>query len=98
MLLLNPCVTKAALVAALVQALSGCGGEPKEHRGADFETLKTCMISLEAALKNKLRIVIDDSDSVSGIQPDGAHWACVQKSSGTKGVYWEGYYTVEKGK
>jgi hypothetical protein len=76
---------------------SSCG-EPissSETRGANFSTLKGCMSGLDSELGG-LKIVIDKPDNVSGRQPDGTIWACTKETSGTKGTYWEGYYTFSK--
>jgi hypothetical protein len=67
-----------------------------EIQGAEFRTLSACMTSLNAKLGSQLSIIIDEPGNVSGKQSNGVNWACSQKHTGTKGIYWEGWYEVRK--
>ncbi|EIJ36978.1 zinc ribbon domain-containing protein [Thiothrix nivea] len=64
-------------------------------RGAEFSTLEQCMTGLQKELGAKLRVIIDEPEEVTGSQADGTFWACEKKSTGTKGIYWEGYYKAK---
>ncbi|MCE7520537.1 hypothetical protein LZG37_20565 [Halomonas titanicae] len=74
--------------------LVGCG-ESSEVRNAEFRSLSACLEGLEKDSGLSLNILTDKPDKVSGKLSNDETFACSKKESGTKGVYYEGWYTVK---
>lgn len=61
----------------------------------EFRSMRTCLSSIESSSGKKIdRIATDRTDKVSGFLSNGKHFACTRKSSGSKGIYYEGYYSL----
>ena len=89
-------MNKLLIIASITILLPGCGdGSNTSMRGAEFSSLQNCLSGLKREMGSNLKIITDEQDEVSGIQTDGTFWACNKKTSGTKGIYWEGYYSVK---
>lgn len=76
---------------------SGCGSSGKsdtsELVGAEFNTLSSCL----EAIKNKngggkMKPMTDTPELVTGYLSNGEQFGCEKKISGTKGVYFSGWY------
>jgi hypothetical protein len=91
-------IAVVVLIANFVYRLSSPSSPSRktEIQEAEFRTLSACMASLNTKLGSQLSIIIDEPDNVSGKQSNGVNWACSQKHTGTKGIYWEGWYEVRK--
>lgn len=75
--------------------LTGCGdSKPRNIQGADFPTMKTCLLSIEKNSGKTLNIITDKPDNVSGNLSNGNFFMCLKKTSGTKGTYYEGSYNA----
>ena len=83
------------LVNAVV--ITGCtsdGSSTNTVKQAEFQSLQSCIASIENATGKKVKIVTDKPTEVSGVfTTSSAAFGCTQKTSGTKGTYWEGFYT-----
>lgn len=75
----------------------GCGSDYETSMMRnENRTLADCLASIKRASgSSKLEIITDKQKEVSGFLQNGEHFACNRKSSGTKGVYYEGVYTVK---
>lgn len=85
------------LAFAALGAGDACKGSTDEVMNAEFRTLTAC---LEGIKRNSgslsLKIVTDTPSEVSGFLENGKSFACEEVSSGTKGVYFKGWYFVGK--
>ena len=66
-----------------------------EAMNAEFKTLGECLAGIKASSGKTLKIITDTPSEVSGFLSDGQGFACEKKVSGTKGVYYAGWYMVE---
>jgi len=82
-----------ALVSAL---LAGCGdSEPTQYREADHRTLQQCLGWITVRTNSPLDIRTDKPDRVSGrLRGTDRGFGCDQEHTGTKGIYWLGYYEL----
>ena len=67
-------------------------------KGGDFSTLEACVATIRAASGHELEIIIDKPSKVSGffkVNGKNKLWACVREESGTKGIYYNGYFDNE---
>lgn len=89
-------IRKASMLVALLATygVSGCG-EPPRMQSADFATLYDCLQGIKKDSGMKLTIVTDEPDEVSGQLSNGAGFGCNQKTSGTRGTYFNGWYLVK---
>ena len=84
-----------AILGLLCLVLQGCG-TPSEVMGGNFASLQQCLSSIQAKTGLPLSPVTDTPDNVSGyLGTTKRNFACTKKSSGTQGVYWEGWYDVQ---
>jgi len=91
------CSFRTLLAAALAGLfISSCGDSSPELMGGEFSSLQQCMSAIQTKTGLSLKPVNDKPDHVSGYLGDtNRDFACKQMSTGTKGVYWEGWYEVE---
>ncbi|HGY1116626.1 TPA: hypothetical protein ACNUX9_003493 [Providencia rettgeri] len=61
---------------------------------ADFKSMNDCLLGIQAASGKSLEIVTDKPNSVSGFLSNGKGFGCDRKESGTKGVYYNGWFFV----
>lgn len=76
--------------------LAGCGGDPNEVRSAEFRSLNACLEGIKKDSGQSLDIVTDKPENVSGNLSNGETFSCSKKESGTKGIYYEGWYTLKE--
>lgn len=77
-------------------SLSGCGdGKSKKAKNAEFRTLNQCLEGVKGSARSSLDIVTNRPDEVSGFLSNGEGFACQKKVSGTKGIYYHGWYGVK---
>jgi hypothetical protein len=62
---------------------------------AEFRTLQDCLLGIKANSGSKLKIVTDKPNNVSGFLSNDQGFGCIEKTTGTKGRYFEGWYMVE---
>lgn len=86
-------MTKIGLLIFCSVVLVGCG-KSADMRGADFSTLGSCLEGIRRNSSSQLKIITDKPDLVSGQLSNGQAFGCEMKTSGTKGVYFEGWYMV----
>jgi hypothetical protein len=85
------------LIVGFISALTaGCGDRNEETMSAEFRTLDLCLDGLKRSSKQSLKIITDKPGRVSGKLSNGLQFGCTKESSGTKGVYYEGFYIVKK--
>lgn len=61
----------------------------------EFKTLETCLASIQESSGSDIdKVMTDTPEKVSGFLENGEHFACTRKVTGTKGVYYEGFYTL----
>jgi hypothetical protein len=65
---------------------------------SEFKSLAECLLGIRYDSKQELKIIIDTPEKVTGFLTNGQSFACQIKRSGTKGVYFEGWYTVKDDK
>ena len=83
----------AAVFASL--SLAACG-DPSELVGGKFSSLQDCLSSIQSKTGLSPNPVIDKPDQVSGYLGNTERdFSCAQQSTGTQGVYWEGWYEVQ---
>jgi hypothetical protein len=86
----------ATILCTIFIALSTIGcGEQAEVRGAEFPTLSRCLEGIKKNTGSSLEIYTDTPEKVSGVLSNGQTFSCEMKSTGTKGVYFEGWYMVK---
>lgn len=87
---------KSLIVTVFVSVLlAACGGS-SDLMGGKFNSLFQCLSSIEAKTGLPPKPVIDKPDQVSGYLGNTKRdFACTKQSTGTQGVYWEGWYEVE---
>jgi hypothetical protein len=73
----------------------GCG-KPTEIMKAEFKSMDSCLASIKKSSGGNLNIITDKLGKISGKLSNEEHFTCETKSSGTKGVYVEGWYTISK--
>ena len=76
-------------------ALSGCAGQTNDGMKSEYRTLQECISGIQSSSGNTLKIITDTPDEVSGFLANGQGFACEKKVSGTKGVYFEGWYLIK---
>jgi hypothetical protein len=91
------CSFRTLFAAAVVSFLiSSCGGSSPELMGGEFSSLQQCLSAIQTKTGLSLKPVIDKPDHVSGYLGNTKRdFSCKQMSTGTKGVYWEGWYEDE---
>ncbi|MDX9840568.1 MAG: hypothetical protein RBS95_03875 [Desulfobulbus sp.] len=62
---------------------------------AEFPSLQSCLFAIEKSSGQKLKIITDKPDEVSGFLANGKGFACQKKVTGTKGTYFEGWYMLD---
>ena len=79
-----------------VLVITGCGDgkPPPSYRGGETRTLAECLESIKTdSGRSSLDIITDKPDEVSGFFAGSKKpFGCSRKESGTKGVYFEGFY------
>lgn len=66
-------------------------------KGAEFYSMTGCLESIKRVAKSPtLKIVTDNPSNVSGFLRNGKHFACEKRVSGTKGIYYYGYFVVDQ--
>lgn len=79
----------------ILPMLIGCSsGKKDEVMNAEFSSLNKCLDGIKRNSKQSLRIITDKPTQVSGKLSNGKHFACERASSGTKGVYFKGWYKI----
>lgn len=74
-------------------ALAGCsGGDVME---AEFRSMTSCLDAMKRESGGRLNIISDEVDNVSGKLNSGAHFSCERVTSGSKGTYIKGWYTID---
>ena len=77
--------------------LCGVACQGVETRGAEFRTLAACLQSIPLAARSSLgQLTRDTPQSVAGLLANGQHFACERRESGTKGIHYFGWYTVQR--
>ena len=77
--------------------VSACGeGNNTSVMNAEFRSLSGCLAGLEKSSGYSLKINIDKPDKVVGSLANGKTFACEREVSGTKGVYYKGWYVVDR--
>ncbi len=61
---------------------------------AEFRSLSSCLSGIERNTGMKLQIITDKPEIVSGFLSNGKHFGCKRVISGSKGIYYEGWYGV----
>ncbi len=90
----NIIMKKITTIIFFAVLIAGCG-KPSEVMSAEFQSLSECLSSIQSVSGHSLKIITDEPDNVSGFLSNGEHFGCIQKSSGTKGIFFEGYYSIE---
>jgi hypothetical protein len=75
--------------------ISGCG-KSAEVMSAEFSSMDSCLSSIKRNYGGKLNIISDELGEISGKLSNGEDFACKTKTSGTKGVYVEGWFTIKE--
>lgn len=84
------------LVLFIIFALSLVfGGGDNKVKAAEFNTLKHCLEKIKSSSGLELKIIIDKPDKVTGyLGPTKRSFSCSMERSGTKGIYWDGWYEI----
>jgi hypothetical protein len=62
---------------------------------AEFRSMAECLQKIKQSSGSDLKVVTDKPTQVSGFLSNGQGFACQKKESGTKGIYYEGWYMVK---
>ncbi|EPB9486893.1 MULTISPECIES: hypothetical protein [Citrobacter] len=62
---------------------------------AEFNSLQECLSAIKVNGGEPLKIVQDTPDKVTGKLPNNEVFGCEKKETGTKGTYFEGWFTVK---
>jgi hypothetical protein len=62
---------------------------------AEFSSLQNCLAAIKKNTGQKLEIVTDKPNEVSGFLSNKKGFACEKKVTGTKGTYYEGWFMVD---
>lgn len=88
-------INKSLILILSIVLLAGCSdGSSRITKEAEYTNLQSCLLGLQRELGGKLDIARDNQNIVAGIQKGGVIWSCTRESSGTKGIYWVGSYTM----
>jgi hypothetical protein len=82
-------------MAFVLYVLFGGKGESGSNTvmGGEFRSLRSCLTSIETSSGLGLDVTIDKPDNVVGrLKGTKRSFACTKKETGTKGVYWDGWY------
>ncbi|WP_051299248.1 hypothetical protein [Marinobacterium litorale] len=61
--------------------------------GGEFRSLRSCLTNVESSSGFSLDVIVDEPDNVTGyLRGTKRNFACTKKETGTKGVYWDGWY------
>jgi len=83
------------IVLFLTMLLSGCG-QNNEVMSAKFSSMDNCLSSIKRNTNSTLNVITDKPGNISGKLSNGEHFACQTKTTGTEGMYVEGWYTIKK--
>ncbi|EKO8773787.1 hypothetical protein L6R44_02765 [Enterobacter cloacae complex sp. ECC445] len=61
----------------------------------EFHSLQECLSAIKLKGGEPLKIVQDTPDKVTGMLPNDEAFGCEKKETGTKGTYFEGWFTVK---
>ena len=88
---------KNILLLVTFTLLASCGESDTEMRGgAQFRTMAACLEGIKESSGQSLEIITDKPDNVSGYLSNRQHFGCLREHTGTKGIYYEGFYFVKK--
>jgi hypothetical protein len=74
--------------------LVACGNS--EVMQGEFSSMPQCLERLKISSGQELEVVTDKPDNVSGFLMNREHFGCIRKESGSRGVYYQGWYGVKK--
>ena len=57
--------------------------------------MAACLSGIEKSSGQKLQVVTDKPNDVSGFLSNGKGFGCRKRETGTKGTYFEGWYMVD---
>ncbi|HFJ4330390.1 hypothetical protein [Serratia liquefaciens] len=83
---------KTVVIASAFQSF-GCLAD--DVMKAEFRTLDECLKAIERNTNSSLTIIRDKPEIVTGNLDNGKTFACEKKESGTKGMYYEGWFMVD---
>lgn len=73
---------------------------PKTERAfmvAEFNSMQGCLASIPVSANSSIgKIYTDKPEKASGLLSNGEQFSCTRKSTGTKGIYYEGWYTQKE--
>ena len=85
------------VLSILTVLLNSCGDvTPSETMNAEFSNLASCLDGIRRNSGMTLRIITDKPDNVSGFLSNNEGFGCTRRESGTKGVYYDGWYIIKK--
>ncbi|MDX7750865.1 hypothetical protein SJR52_15345 [Aeromonas caviae] len=76
--------------------LFGCGDSEENMMSGKFASIDSCLSSIKKNTQSTLDIVRNEPGDVSGFLSNGAHFGCKTKTTGTEGVYVEGWYSIKE--
>lgn len=87
---------KLTAIFLLCSFIVGCGqGDGKTSiRSAEFTSIASCVAGIKRDSGLNLQISRDTPDVVSGTLTNGKTFRCEKNESGSKGIYYEGWYEV----
>ncbi|MBT8085090.1 MAG: hypothetical protein KJN72_07695 [Woeseia sp.] len=84
---------------AVIIIVSVCFGAAIAHADnmmkAEFRTMAECLSAIKSNSGQNLEVITDKTHEVSGFLSNGKGFGCSRKESGTKGVYFEGWFMVD---
>jgi len=83
-------IERARLAEEEVKAEENTGDSSVKN--AEFYSMYKCLKGIKKSSGKDLDIITDEVDEISGFLSNGKGFACQRKSTGTKGVYYYGWY------
>ena len=78
----------------VILVLFGCDGT--SMMSGKFSSMDSCLNSIKQSTGSSLKVVTNKLGDISGTLSNGQNFGCQTKSSGTDGVYVEGWYTYKE--
>lgn len=87
-------ITSTMVAMLMTSSLIACsgGGDIME---AEFSSMTSCLDAMKRKSGGSLNIISDEIDKVSGKLKSGEHFSCERVTSGSRGTYIKGWYTID---
>lgn len=85
------------MIGVAILALQGCSNNQQPTiMGFESRSMQECLENIKKQTNSSLDIIRDKPEIVTGRLDNGEIFGCEKKSTGSKGVYVEGWWNVKK--